>query len=166
MVKPFEEAAFDTLKPGEVSGLVETSYGYHIITLEEKKAPEIQPFASAQYEIQQKLVQVSGVDKAKKVAEDLLFDIEIRDYDKALTLEAYEQLSLAALETGFFSRDATTIPQIGATWGYQGLVDELFDMEVNVIKVVEAKKRGREWKPILSLPSLIRNLRLFHPLRR
>ncbi|MDE0019686.1 MAG: peptidyl-prolyl cis-trans isomerase [Candidatus Poribacteria bacterium] len=145
MVKPFEEAAFDTLNPGEVSGLIETSYGYHIIKLEEKKAPEIRPFADAQYEIQQKLVQVNGVDKAKKIAEDLLFDIEIQDYDQALTLEAYKQLSLSALETGFFSRDTTTIPQIGATWGYQGLVDELFDMEVNVIKVVEAKKRtGQE----------------------
>ena len=145
MAKPFEKAAFDTLNPGEVSGLVETSYGYHIIKLEEKKVLEIQPFASAQYEIQQKLVQVNGVDKAKKVAEDLLFDIEIRDYDEALALEEYKQLSLAALETGFFSRDATTIPQIGATWGYQGLVDELFDMEVNVSKVIEAKKRtGQE----------------------
>ena len=145
MVQPFEEAAFDTLNPGEVSGLVETSYGYHIIKLEEKKSPEIRPFADAQYEIQQKLVQVSGVDKAKKIAEDLLFDIEIRDYDQALALEAYQQLSLSALETGFFSRDTTNIPQIGATWGYQGLVDELFDMEVKVIKVVEAKKRtGQE----------------------
>ncbi len=145
MVPPFEEAAFDTLNPGEVSGLVETVYGYHIIKVEEKKAPEIRPFADAQYEIQQKLVQVNGVDKAKKIAEDLLFDIEIRDYDQALALEAYKELSLTALETGFFSRDTTNIPKIGATWGYQGLVDELFDMEVNVIKVVEAKKRtGQE----------------------
>ena len=145
MVKPFEETAFDTLNPGEVSGLVETSYGYHIIKLEERKTPEIQPFASAQYEIQQKLVQVNGVDKAKKIAEDLLFDIEIRDYEEALALEEYTQLSLAALETGFFSRDVADIPQIGATWGYQGLVDELFDMEVNVSKVIEAKKRtGQE----------------------
>ncbi len=145
MVPPFEEAAFDTLNPGEVSGLVETVYGYHIIKVEEKKAPEIRPFADAQYEIQQKLVQVNGVDKAKKIAEDLLFDIEIRDYDQALALEAYKELSLTALETGFFSRDTTNIPKIGATWGYQGLVNELFDMEVNVIKVVEAKKRtGQE----------------------
>ena len=145
MVPPFEEAAFDTLNPGEVSGLVETVYGHHIIKLEEKKAPETQPFADAQYEIQQKLVQASGVDKAKKIAEDLLFDIEIRDYDEALALDAYKALSLTALETGFFSRNTTNIPQIGATWGYQGLMDELFDMEVNVIKVIEAKKRtGQE----------------------
>ena len=144
MVKPFEEAAFDTLEPGEFSDLVETSFGYHIIKLEEKKAPEIQPFDQVQYDIRQKLVQVSGVDEAKKVGSDLLYEIEIQDYEAALALERYNELSLVALETGFFSRDATTIPQIGARWGYQGLIEELFDMEVNVIKVVEAKKSNSE----------------------
>ncbi len=144
MVKPFEETAFDVLQPGEVSGLVETQFGYHIIKLEEKKAPETQPFAQVQYEIQQKLVQVSGVDEAKRIADDLLYEVEIQDYDAALTHENYKDLSLTVLETGFFSRDATTIPQIGARWGYEGLIEEVFDMEVNVIKVVEAKKRTGE----------------------
>ena len=144
MVKPFEETAFDILEPGEVSGLVETQFGFHIIKLEEKRAPEVQPFDQVQYDIRQKLVQVSGVDEAKKIASDLLYEIEIQDYDAALTLERYKGLSLVALETGFFSRDVTTIPQIGARWGYQGLIEELFDIEVNVIKVVEAKKSNGE----------------------
>ena len=144
MVKPFEETAFDVLEPGEISDLVETQFGYHIIKLEEKKSPDIQPFDQVRYEIQQKLVQVSGVDEAKKVASDLLYEIEIQDYEAALALEGYKELSLVALETGFFSRDATTIPQIGAKWGYQGLMEELFDIEVNVIKVIEAKKSNGE----------------------
>ena len=144
MVPPFEEAAFDTLEPGEVSGLVETDFGYHIIKLEEKKAPEVQPFAQVQYDIQQRLVQVSGVDEAKRIADDLLFEIEVEDYDAALALESYKDLSLTALETGLFSRDATTIPQIGARWGFQGLIEEFFDTEVNVIKVIDAKKSNGE----------------------
>ena len=144
MVKPFEEAAFDILQPGEISDLVETQFGFHIIKLEEKKAPEVQSFDQVQYDIRQKLVQVSGVDEAKRVASDLLYEIEIQDYEAALALERYKELSLTVLETGFFSRDATTIPQIGARWGYQALIEELFDMEVNVIKVVEAKRSDGE----------------------
>ena len=142
MVQPFEKAAFDELAPGEVSDLVESSFGYHIIKLEEKRPEEIQPFSQARSEIHDKLVQIVGADQAKTVAEDLLFDVEIHDYEAAIQLDRYKDLSLTALETGFFTADDNDIPNIGRAWTYQGVIDQAFNMEVNVSAISPNKKQN------------------------
>ena len=142
MVQPFEKAAFDELAPGEVSDLVESSFGYHIIKLEEKRPEEIQPFSQARSEIHDKLVQIVGADQAKTIADNLLFDVEIHDYEEAIQLDRYKDLSLTALETGFFTADDNDIPNIGRTWTYQGVIDQAFNMEVNVSAISPNKKQN------------------------
>jgi peptidyl-prolyl cis-trans isomerase C len=54
MVPEFDKAAFD-LKPGELSGVVTTKFGYHIIKLEEKKEAGLVPEAEAAPKIKEYL---------------------------------------------------------------------------------------------------------------
>lgn len=68
MVKPFEEAAFK-LKQGEVSGLVQSEFGYHIIKLLAIKPAKTESLASVKSTIVQRLKQEKASDKFADLAE-------------------------------------------------------------------------------------------------
>ena len=137
-------ACFDDLAVGQISDLVETQFGYHIIKLEEKRPEEIKPFSQARLDVQKKLVQIDGVAKAKGIAEELVFDVEIFDYQEAVKQDRYKELGLTVQETGLFSQDENNIPTIGIKGSYGGLIEEVFHVEVGVSRVIETKNWSDE----------------------
>ena len=56
MVPPFEQAAF-ALKAGEMSDVVETQFGYHIIKVAEKQNSRVVPLDEAKGKIEEYLTQ-------------------------------------------------------------------------------------------------------------
>ncbi|MFH1672716.1 MAG: peptidylprolyl isomerase [Pseudomonadota bacterium] len=56
MVPPFEQAAF-SLKPGTVSDIVETQFGYHLIKVTDKKTATIIPYKDVKEKLEQHLKQ-------------------------------------------------------------------------------------------------------------
>lgn len=63
MVQPFDTAAF-ALEPNEISEVVKTEFGYHIIKLIEKKPAGVTPFAEMEDKINQYLSQIQ-LDQAQ-----------------------------------------------------------------------------------------------------
>ncbi|MBM4145676.1 MAG: peptidylprolyl isomerase [Nitrospira sp.] len=83
MVTPFEDAAF-SLKPGEVSEIVETQFGYHIIKVEEKKEPGMEPFDTAKEKIRQKLLQERTKTKVTEFLEKAMKEANIELHPELL----------------------------------------------------------------------------------
>jgi peptidyl-prolyl cis-trans isomerase D len=68
MVKAFEDAAF-SLKVGEISGLVQSDFGFHIIKLNAIKAGAAQPLAAVKATIAQRLKAQTASDRFAELAE-------------------------------------------------------------------------------------------------
>ena len=93
MVKPFEEAAY-ALKVGEISGLVKSDFGYHIIKLVEIKPARILPFEEASAGIANKLRQQKATDMFAELAEKFSNTV----YEQSDTLKPAADLAAGKIE--------------------------------------------------------------------
>jgi peptidyl-prolyl cis-trans isomerase C len=83
MVPEFEETAFALQNPGDISAPVLSSFGWHIIKLEEKRPSSAVPYDDVKLQIFQYLENEKKSEKYRKVLEDLRKEYRIEYLNSA-----------------------------------------------------------------------------------
>lgn len=130
MVKPFEDAVF-SLQAGEISDVVQTDFGYHIILLEEVQDAKIRSLD----EVREEIVSALKMEQARPLA----FQIANEAYEKIIgagSLDAYLSANPDAqvINTEFFSQST---PPAGMTAEPQFLERAFLLKENELSSIVE-----------------------------
>ncbi|MCF7797007.1 MAG: peptidylprolyl isomerase [Lentisphaeria bacterium] len=139
MVGPFQETAFK-LSVGEVSDVVETQFGYHIIKVEGRRETDVKPFE----EEKDRLKRLAARDKAKvlqQLAQEFIFNIKANKNFQIINKNVdalYGVINASKYKVGpidyvlknvNFAAPLFTLD--GETYGSQWIIDEVNKLDVN-----------------------------------
>lgn len=153
MVKPFDAAAF-SLKAGEISGLVKSDFGYHIIKLLAIKPSKVLTFDEARQGIVTKLSQQKADDMFAELAEKFSNTV----YEQSDTLKPAAELVGAKVEqSGWLVKGAAagepwTAKMLQAIFSEDVLKNKRNTAAIEVVPNTLVAARILEYKPAALRP--------------
>ena len=141
MVSTFEESAF-SMQEGDLSGLVKSEFGYHIIKLNKIQAGTVKSFDSVKSE----LTQLYTESQAQKDLYNLREQLANLAYEANLE-EVSSQMSLKINTSDFFDRDSTKLDAKIVEAAFSDVVlnkgenSEVLELDKNRFVVIHLKQK-------------------------
>jgi peptidyl-prolyl cis-trans isomerase D len=124
-VPEFDKVAF-SMKPGEISDLVKTQYGYHIIKVTDKKEANTKPLAEVRAQIEDQVKWERAQAEAQRIANEVAGKLKNpADFDTVAKAQG-----LTVGDSGLFSKDEP-IAGLGVAPAGAGRAFELKEGEVS-----------------------------------
>ena len=133
MVPEFEEVAFK-LPPGQISDLVKSQFGYHIIKVVDKRAGSTRPLEEVRVQIQQQLAMQMSEQQVSNRASEL----EKRINDPGDLDTVAKELGVMVQESGLFQRE-DPVPGLGVA---PEIAAEAFSMMDKQVSKALSSARG------------------------
>jgi len=119
-VPEFDSMAF-SLKPGDVSGLVKTTYGFHILKIEDKQVAHLQTFDEVKNSIHDELEKQGVADAQQKIALNLEMQLKAnpQQFD-----DIVRKVGLETKTSPLFKYNQP-VPDLGKTDSFENLAFQL-----------------------------------------
>jgi peptidyl-prolyl cis-trans isomerase D len=119
-VPEFDSMAF-SLKPGDVSGLVKTTYGFHILKVEDKQVAHLQTFDEVKNSIHDELEKQAVADAQGKIAASL--ELQLKSNPQQFD-DVARKVGLETKQSPLFKYNQP-VPDLGKTDSFENLAFQL-----------------------------------------
>ena len=137
MVPEFDSVAF-TLKPKEISGVVTSQFGYHIIQVLEKDPAKLKPFEEVKDELAKEVRAQSVSDKLQTLGDQMHADLAKSPKSAAEIAKKYS----ADLITMPSASPGEAVPGLGAIPEIESTLTSMKPDEVSPVMVLPANRLG------------------------
>ena len=141
MVQEFEDAAFG-LDVGEVSDIVTSDYGYHIITVTDRKTADDATFEEKKEEAREQLLNIKRseiinkfVSEVQEKSDIVIYDAQLKGYQALMEGRIDDAIKAYTEATGYATSDPYLLGSLAEAYRRKGDLDKAWELNKQAVEI-------------------------------